>query len=71
MKEEANEDTAQLDKDWTAIHSLLVPKLKPIVNNAPRDTYDRDVKSLMFEAKAQPTDRLKGDEELAKYGFKF
>ena len=67
QKEEATEETTQLDDDWTSIHGLLMPHLRPVVNTKKKDDYDIAVKSLIFEAKAKPTDRLKTDEELAKY----
>ncbi|KAL5261013.1 hypothetical protein ACHWQZ_G006908 [Mnemiopsis leidyi] len=66
QKEEATEETTQLDDDWTSIHGLLMPHLRPVVNTKKKDDYDIAVKSLIFEAKAKPTDRLKTDEELAK-----
>ena len=66
QREETTEETAQLDKDWTAVHGILIHKLKPVAT-AKKDDYDKAVSSLIFEAKAKPTNRLKTDEELAKY----
>ena len=69
QKEETTEETDKLDKDWTAVHSILIHQLKPVATNVKKDDYDKAVKSLIFETKAKPTDRLKTDEELAKYGI--
>jgi nucleolar protein 14 len=66
QKEETTEETTQLDKDWTAVHGILIHQLKPVAGTVKKDDYDKAVKSLIFDAKAKPTDRLKTDEELAK-----
>lgn len=65
-REETTEETAQLDKAWTDVWSGLIVTLKPPPSNNIMGEYDKAVKSLIFEAKAKPTDRLKTDEELAK-----
>ena len=66
LKEEATEETAELDKDWGALKGIMSTKIKPLGRKIV-DDYDSSVKELIFEAKAKPTDRLKTDEEIAKY----
>ncbi|XP_069488162.1 nucleolar protein 14 [Ambystoma mexicanum] len=72
QKENTIEMTEKLDNDWKAIQGLLghkVPKSerKIEVEEKPKpDEYDIIVRELGFEMKAQPSDRMKTQEELAK-----
>ncbi|KAJ1213882.1 hypothetical protein NDU88_001512 [Pleurodeles waltl] len=72
QKENTLEMTEKLDKDWKAIQGLLghkVPKSerKSEAEEKPKaDEYDILVRELGFEMKAQPSDRMKTQEELAK-----
>lgn len=72
QKENTLEMTEKLDKDWKAIQGLLGRKVskyerKSEAEEKPKaDEYDILVRELGFEMKAQPSDRLKTQEELAK-----
>ena len=68
VKEEAFEITQKLDNELKDIQGLLIKwdNSKPAVREEKPDDYDKNVKSLMFEAKATPTNRLKTEEEIAK-----
>ncbi|XP_053314188.1 nucleolar protein 14 [Spea bombifrons] len=71
QKEKALELTEKLDNEWKAIHGLLAHKTpkserKVEVEKPKPDEYDKIVRELGFEMKAQPTERLKSEEELAK-----
>ncbi|XP_036130896.1 nucleolar protein 14 [Molossus molossus] len=71
QREDALELTERLDRDWREIHSLLAPKA-PRAQHRDRkeqpqpDAYDRMVRELGFEMKAQPCNRMKTEQELAK-----
>ncbi|MBN3322136.1 NOP14 protein, partial [Atractosteus spatula] len=71
QREEAQELTEKLDNDWKSIQSLLVhrtPKseLKEADEKPKPDEYDMIVRELGFEMKAQPSERMKTEEELAR-----
>ncbi|KAL6470624.1 hypothetical protein MHYP_G00217430 [Metynnis hypsauchen] len=71
QKEEAQELTEKLDLEWKSIQSLLVhktPKAERIEEpEKPKlDDYDVMVRELGFEMKAQPSEKLKTPEELAR-----
>ncbi|XP_051819881.1 nucleolar protein 14 [Antechinus flavipes] len=71
QRENALELTEKLDSDWKEIQSLLshkTPKLeKKDKEEKPKpDAYDIMVRELGFEMKAQPSNRMKTEEELAK-----
>uniref|UniRef100_F7CL12 NOP14 nucleolar protein n=1 Tax=Ornithorhynchus anatinus TaxID=9258 RepID=F7CL12_ORNAN len=71
-REDALELTEKLDSDWKEIQSLLsrkAPKAdrKEKDEEKPKpDAYDVMVRELGFEMKAQPSDRMKTEEELAR-----
>ncbi|RVE65897.1 hypothetical protein OJAV_G00121510 [Oryzias javanicus] len=72
QKEEAQELTEKLDQEWKSIQSLMVKKTakgehadKP--EEKPKlDEYDMMVRELGFEMKAQPSEKMKTPEELAR-----
>ncbi|XP_044536690.1 nucleolar protein 14 [Gracilinanus agilis] len=71
QRENALELTEKLDSDWKEIQFLLSHKTpkweKKEKEEKPKpDTYDIMVRELGFEMKAQPSDRMKTEEELAK-----
>ncbi|XP_070256267.1 nucleolar protein 14 [Myotis yumanensis] len=70
QREDALELTEKLDRDWREIQSLLArraPQAQSRHQEKPQpDAYDRAVRELGFEMKAQPSDRMKTEEELAK-----
>lgn len=71
QREDALELTEKLDRDWREIQSLLTRKAPKSQNRDQKekpqpDAYDRVVRELGFEMKAQPSNRLKTEEELAK-----
>ncbi|KAM8940419.1 nucleolar protein 14 [Pelodytes ibericus] len=71
QKEKALELTEKLDSDWKAIHGLLCHKTpkserKTELEKPKPDEYDKIVRELGFEMKAQPTERLKSEEEVAR-----
>lgn len=72
QRENALELTEKLDTDWKEIQTLLSHKTpkserKDKDEDKPKpDEYDMIVRELGFEMKAQPSDRLKTEEELAK-----
>ncbi|KAL7853215.1 hypothetical protein AOLI_G00200590 [Acnodon oligacanthus] len=71
QKEEAQELTEKLDQEWKSIQSLLVHKTpkaerKEEPEKPKLDDYDVMVRELGFEMKAQPSEKLKTPEELAK-----
>ncbi|CAH2299683.1 nucleolar 14 [Pelobates cultripes] len=71
QKEKTLELTEKLDSDWRKIQALLAHKTPKSERNAevekPKpDEYDKIVRELGFEMKAQPSERLKSEEELAK-----
>ncbi|XP_061555087.1 nucleolar protein 14 [Phycodurus eques] len=72
QKEEAQELTEKLDQDWKSIQALMVPK-KPKAQRVetpqakPKlEEYDKMVRELGFEMKAQPSEKMKTPEELAR-----
>ncbi|XP_074848493.1 nucleolar protein 14 [Carettochelys insculpta] len=72
QRESALELTEKLDTDWKEIQTLLSHKTpksekKDKEKDKPKpDEYDMIVRELGFEMKAQPSDRMKTEEELAK-----
>ncbi|XP_003773477.1 nucleolar protein 14 [Sarcophilus harrisii] len=71
QRENALELTEKLDSDWKEIQSLLSHKTpkweKKDKEEKPKpDAYDMMVRELGFEMKAQPSNRMKTEEELAK-----
>ncbi|XP_004617520.1 nucleolar protein 14 [Sorex araneus] len=71
QREGALELTEKLDQDWKEIQALL-SRSAPKASNAERkekpqpDAYDLTVRELGFEMKAQPSNRMKTEEQLAK-----
>uniref|UniRef100_A0A3Q0SRB1 NOP14 nucleolar protein homolog (yeast) n=1 Tax=Amphilophus citrinellus TaxID=61819 RepID=A0A3Q0SRB1_AMPCI len=72
QREEAQELTEKLDQEWKNIQALMVKKMpkaeradKP-EEKPKRDEYDMMVRELGFEMKAQPSEKMKTPEELAK-----
>ncbi|KAM5193116.1 nucleolar protein 14 [Mantella aurantiaca] len=71
QREKAMVLTEKLDSDWKSIHTLLAHKTpkserKAEVEKPKPDDYDKIVRELGFEMKAQPSDRMKSEEEIAK-----
>ncbi|CAO2640223.1 Nucleolar protein 14 [Lemmus lemmus] len=71
QREDALELTEKLDQDWKEIQTLLSRKPQKSENKekkekAQPDAYDLMVRELGFEMKAQPSNRMKTEEELAK-----
>ncbi|XP_030624138.1 nucleolar protein 14 [Chanos chanos] len=70
QKEEAQELTEKLDQEWKSIQSLLAhktPKAQRQEEEKPKlEEYDKMVRELGFEMKAQPSEKLKTPEELAR-----
>ncbi|XP_059381702.1 nucleolar protein 14 [Carassius carassius] len=71
QKEEAQELTEKLDQDWKSIQNLLAHKTpkaerKDETDKPKLDQYDMMVRELGFEMKAQPSEKLKSAEELAR-----
>ncbi|RXM99929.1 Nucleolar protein 14 [Acipenser ruthenus] len=71
QKEESQVLTEKLDSDWKSIQSLLAhntPKSqRPVQVEKPKpDEYNMIVRELGFEIKAQPSERMKTKEELAR-----
>lgn len=71
QKEEAQELTEKLDQDWKSIQNLLAHKTpkaeRKDETDKPRlEQYDVMVRELGFEMKAQPSEKLKSAEELAR-----
>ncbi|XP_014822341.1 PREDICTED: nucleolar protein 14 [Poecilia mexicana] len=72
QKEEAQELTEKLDQDWKSIQALMVKKTPKAENvdkpeeKAKPEEYDMMVRELGFEMKAQPSEKMKSPEELAK-----
>ncbi|XP_066089734.1 nucleolar protein 14 [Saccopteryx bilineata] len=71
QREDALELTERLDRDWKGIQNLLARKAPPSQDRDRKekpqpDAYDMMVRELGFEMKAQPSNRMKTEEELAK-----
>ncbi|XP_053757726.1 nucleolar protein 14 isoform X3 [Panthera pardus] len=71
QREDALELTEKLDQDWKEIQTLLAHKTPKSDNKDKKekpkpDAYDMMVRELGFEMKAQPSNRMKTQEELAK-----
>ncbi|CAN9504305.1 unnamed protein product [Ophioblennius macclurei] len=72
QKEEAQELTEKLDQEWRSIQALMVKKAPKSAETEKKeekpkvDEYDMMVRELGFEMKAQPSEKLKTPEELAK-----
>uniref|UniRef100_A0A8C9A9Y7 NOP14 nucleolar protein n=1 Tax=Prolemur simus TaxID=1328070 RepID=A0A8C9A9Y7_PROSS len=70
QREDALELTEKLDQDWKEIQTLLSHKTPKSENRDKKekpkpDAYDMMVRELGFEMKAQPSNRMKTEEELA------
>ncbi|XP_022618566.1 nucleolar protein 14 [Seriola dumerili] len=72
QREEAQELTEKLDQEWKNIQALMVKKT-PKAENADKqeekpklEEYDMMVRELGFEMKAQPSEKMKTPEELAR-----
>ncbi|XP_057674973.1 nucleolar protein 14 [Corythoichthys intestinalis] len=72
LKEEAQVLTEKLDEEWKSIQAMMVRK-KPkgqreqTSEEKPKlDEYDKMVRELGFEMKAQPSEKMKTSEEIAK-----
>ncbi|KAM8827794.1 nucleolar protein 14 isoform 1-T2 [Spinachia spinachia] len=69
-KEESHELTEKLDQEWKSIQALMVkktPKGDRDDEEKPKlEQYDMMVRELVFEMKAQPSEKLKTPEELAR-----
>jgi len=66
-QEQAFELTQQLDTQWNEVRSLLVKRDdRKSSGKKEVDDYDRTVNELIFEAKGQPSERMKSEEQLAK-----
>ncbi|XP_063066733.1 nucleolar protein 14 [Engraulis encrasicolus] len=70
QKEESQVLTQKLDEDWKSIQGLLSHKgsraSKEEAEKPKLDEYDMMVRELGFEMKAQPSEKLKSEEELAR-----
>ncbi|KAM9678424.1 nucleolar protein 14 [Trichechus inunguis] len=71
QRENALELTEKLDQDWKEIQTLLSHKTPKSENKEKKekpkpDPYDVMVRELGFEMKAQPSNRMKTEEELAR-----
>ncbi|XP_077594125.1 nucleolar protein 14 isoform X2 [Stigmatopora nigra] len=69
VKEEAQVLTEKLDEDWKSVQALMVrkkPKDQQEDEKPKIDEYDKMVRELAFEMKAQPSEKLKTAEELAR-----
>uniref|UniRef100_A0A4W6CJK8 NOP14 nucleolar protein homolog (yeast) n=1 Tax=Lates calcarifer TaxID=8187 RepID=A0A4W6CJK8_LATCA len=72
QREEAQELTEKLDQDWRSIQALMVkktPKAEQATKQEEKpklDEYDMMVRELGFEMKAQPSEKMKTPEELAR-----
>ncbi|KAI5775723.1 NOP14 [Gulo gulo luscus] len=71
QREGALELTEKLDQDWKEIQTLLTHRTPKSENRDKKelpkpDAYDMMVRELGFEMKAQPSNRMKSEEELAK-----
>src|SRR5690554_1547290 len=67
-EKQENEDLVnQLEEQFGGIQSLIskMRRVKGSEPEVPRDDFDQTVRSLGFELRAQPTDRLKTPEEIA------
>ncbi|KAM9742631.1 nucleolar protein 14 isoform 1-T1 [Dama dama] len=71
QREDALELTEKLDQDWKEIQALLARKTPKSESGGGKekpepDAYDVMVRELGFEMKAQPSNRMKTEEELAR-----
>ncbi|XP_026995912.2 nucleolar protein 14 [Tachysurus fulvidraco] len=70
QKEETHELTEKLDQEWKSIQNLLARKTareREEEKEKPKlDEYDMMVRELGFEMKAQPSEKLKTAEEIAR-----
>ncbi|XP_058921979.1 nucleolar protein 14 [Kogia breviceps] len=71
QREDALELTEKLDQDWKEIQTLLARKTPKSESRGGKekpkpDAYDMMVRELGFEMKAQPSNRMKTEEELAR-----
>ncbi|KAG5834588.1 hypothetical protein ANANG_G00263060 [Anguilla anguilla] len=71
QKEEAQELTEKLDQDWKSIQFILSKKppkseAKEDENKPKLEEYDMMVRELGFDMKAQPSEKMKTPEEVAR-----
>ncbi|KAK1883445.1 Nucleolar protein 14 [Dissostichus eleginoides] len=70
QKEESQELTEKLDHDWKNIQALMVkkiPRAERVEEEKPKlEQYDMMVRELVFEMKAQPSEKLKTPEQVAR-----
>uniref|UniRef100_A0A3Q3K7X5 NOP14 nucleolar protein homolog (yeast) n=1 Tax=Monopterus albus TaxID=43700 RepID=A0A3Q3K7X5_MONAL len=72
QREEAQELTEKLDQEWKSIQTLMVKKTPKAEHGDKKeekpklDEYDMMVRELGFEMKAQPSEKMKTPEELAR-----
>ncbi|KAI5096531.1 nucleolar protein 14, partial [Silurus meridionalis] len=70
QKEETHELTEKLDQEWKSIQNLIsrkTPREREEEKDKPKlDEYDMMVRELGFEIKAQPSEKLKTPEEIAR-----
>uniref|UniRef100_A0A7N9B040 NOP14 nucleolar protein homolog (yeast) n=1 Tax=Mastacembelus armatus TaxID=205130 RepID=A0A7N9B040_9TELE len=69
QREEAQELTEKLDQEWKSIQALMVkktPKAEHADKKEEKPKYDMMVRELGFEMKAQPSEKMKTEEELVR-----
>lgn len=69
LKEVTLELTEKLDTEWKDLLPLVSKSKKTIDDNQPQskvDDYDKVMRELKFEARGNPSDRLKSEDEIAK-----
>ncbi|KAF5290007.1 hypothetical protein FQR65_LT11673 [Abscondita terminalis] len=69
-KERTLELTEKLDEEWKDLIPLVNQSVKKmeekVQDKSEIDEYDKVMRELRFEARGQPTDRLKSEDEIAK-----
>lgn len=69
LKEATSELTEKLDTEWKDLLPLVSKSKKTEHENEPQtkvDDYDKVMRELKFEARGNPSDRLKSEDEIAK-----
>lgn len=75
LKQETNELTEQLDKDWKELIPVVPTKYRgemdnedepPTKKKVDKNSYDVLMRSLKFDRRGMASDKLKSDEEIAK-----
>lgn len=69
LKEATLELTEKLDTEWKDLLPLVNKSKKSVDENEPKppvDDYDKVMRELKFEARGNPSDRLKTEDEIAK-----